>query len=82
MDSQHYPNEPANEAAYLAAMSRVSVALGVPLFDRYVLMKTLIDSGRFSYADLLAADAFHPNDRLHRCMGQVLADLVVATTVR
>lgn len=81
MNSQHYPNEPGSYLAYQAVLQQVADEQGVALFDRYGLMKSWIDSGKYSYADILASDYFHPNDFTYRCMGQVAADLTYARTV-
>lgn len=80
MNGQHYSNEPSNYGAYLAVMDQVSQEQGVPLFDRYALMRGWVDSGRYGFADILASDGFHPNDLMYRCMGQVMADLILTHT--
>lgn len=82
MNSQHYASEPAGYAAYLDAMETVAREQNVALFDRYALTKSWIDSGKYSYADMLASDGFHPNDMTYRCMAQVVAQATVSATVR
>lgn len=82
MNSQHYASEPVGYAAYLNAMETVAREQNVALFDRYSLTKSWIDSGKYSYADMLASDGFHPNDMTYRCMAQVVAQATVSATVR
>lgn len=80
MNSQHYPTEPALFVGYQDAMERIAVEQNIPMFDRYALMKRWIDSGKYSFADVLASDSFHPNDFTYRCMAQVVAELTLART--
>jgi len=82
MNGQHYPSEPSNYLDYQAVIEQVGRDLDVPVFDRYALMKSWIDSGRYGYSDILASDSFHPNDLTYRCMANVMAELIVAKTVR
>ena len=82
LDGQHYPGEPAIYRAYQDAMEQVSAEQNVPIFDRYSLMKSWIDSGKYQYSDILAGDSFHPNDFTYHCMAQVVSELTVARTTR
>jgi lysophospholipase L1-like esterase len=80
MNSQHYPAQPAGYVAYQDVMEQVSAEQDVPIFDRYALMKSWIDSGRYRFNEILASDNFHTNDFTYRCVGEVMAELVLART--
>jgi lysophospholipase L1-like esterase len=79
---QYFPSQPAFYESYMVAMLQVGSQQHVAVFDRYYLMKNAIASGQYSFASLLAADNFHPNDVMHRCTGQVLADLIASKVQR
>lgn len=82
LNSQHYPTQPANYVAFQDVLEQISAEQDVPLFDRYGLMKSWIDSGKYSFNQILASDVFHPNDFLYRCTAEVVADLVLTRTVK
>jgi acyl-CoA thioesterase I len=80
MNGQHYPAESGFYPRYQDATAQVAADENVALFDRYKLMKSFIDSGKYRYADILASDSFHPNDFTYRCMASVAADLILSRT--
>ncbi|WP_254606394.1 SGNH/GDSL hydrolase family protein [Sphingomonas bacterium] len=82
MNGQHYATEPAIYSRYVDAMETVSAEQNIPIFDRYGLMKSWVDTGTYKYADILASDSFHPDDFTYHCMGQVMAELTLARTSR
>lgn len=61
---------------YLTTMREVASELGVPLLNRYAIMKYMIDSAHFSPAELLAPDQFHQNDFSYGCMSTLMADAI------
>jgi hypothetical protein len=78
MNSQHYPGQPADYVGYQDIMEEVSVERDVPIFDRYALMKSWIDSGKYKYSEILASDSFHMNDFSYRCTAQFMAELILS----
>ncbi|MHA0337015.1 SGNH/GDSL hydrolase family protein [Sphingomonas aquatilis] len=82
MNGQHYPNEPVFYTKYIKVMDDISSELNIPIFDRYGLMKSWIDSKKYGYNDILFADMLHPNDFTYKCMGDVVADVTLARTRR
>jgi acyl-CoA thioesterase-1 len=79
---QYFPQQPSFYESYMDAMNQVGEQQHVAVFDRYSLMKGLITSGQYSFSNLLAADALHPNDVMHRCMGKVLAELISSDVIK
>jgi lysophospholipase L1-like esterase len=79
---QHYERQPSYYEDYMNAMVQVAGQQNVAVFDRYVLMKKLISSGKYSFSSLLASDLFHPNDVMHQCTGKVLAELISASVTK
>lgn len=80
INGQHYPNEPAFYEKYIQTTNDVSVELNVPLFDRYGMMKSWIDSKVYKFSDILHSDLLHPNDFTYKCMGDVLAEFTISRT--
>ncbi|RZK41300.1 MAG: SGNH/GDSL hydrolase family protein [Hymenobacter sp.] len=80
MNGQYYPTQPANYEDYQNSIGQVSIDQGVPMIDRYELMKSWIMTKKYSFNDILAIDQFHPNDFTYRCMGQIAANLTVMAT--
>lgn len=79
MDSQAYPNQPATYEDYQAATADVAAEFGVPIVNRYRLMRAYVASGRYTMADLLHTDSFHPNDLTYDCTAHwILAGLLSA----
>jgi lysophospholipase L1-like esterase len=73
---QYFQGQPSYYESYMASMYQIAQQQRLPVFDRYYIMKNAIISGNYSFADLSAADRFHPNDTMHRCIGQVIANLI------
>jgi len=83
MNSQYFSTGPQeNLEAYQSAIDQVSADQSIPLIDRYDLMRSWILSGKYTFQDILASDAFHPNDFTYRCMGQIAAELVIQSVVK
>lgn len=61
---------------YLVTMREVAAEAGVPLLNRYGIMKHLIDSAQYAPADLFAPDQFHQNDLSYGCVSALLADAI------
>jgi acyl-CoA thioesterase-1 len=82
INGQHYPTEPASHVAYQNAISEVATHQDVALFDRYAMMVSWAESGRYKFSDMLSSDHFHPNDFTYRCMAEVLSDAALTSTRR
>lgn len=80
MNGQHYPTQPPNYLQFQNVIAEISAEQDVPLFDRYGLMQSWIDSRTYTFSQILAPDAFHPNDFTYRCMAEVIFDLVESRT--
>lgn len=59
---------------YLDSMRWVAQQHDVPLFDRLAVMKHWNETGAF---DLSAPDRNHVAERVHDCLGQLLAELII-----
>jgi hypothetical protein len=59
---------------YAEAMRWVAQQHDVPLFDRLSVMKHWSDTGFF---DLSASDRTHLAERVHECLGKLLAELII-----
>lgn len=59
---------------YTDNMRWVSQTKDIPLFDRYQVMKYWADKGNFDFTALRNDGSF---ERLHRCLGGLLSDLVI-----
>ena len=64
------------DATYAQVFNGLAGDLGVTVFHRRAVMQQWVDSGRFSFATMLAADRFHMNDNGYRCWASVLADAI------
>lgn len=78
LDLQYYPRSERVEGYkdYLHAMWAVAREKSVPVLKRHAYMKHLLDSRRFTPAQLLAPDQFHLNDLSYRCLGNLVADAI------
>jgi len=76
---QYTPNIGATTGAY-PAYFRLFETLhredGAARFRRFDIMRYWVDSGRFTFNSMLAADRFHMNDRSYTCLAIVLADAI------
>ena len=81
LDSQAYAGK-GQEEPYLAfqrVLWRVGADLGVPVVTRYQLMAHYQATGRYTWAQLLSSDSFHPSDLTYDCTAHlVLAGLMAA----
>lgn len=82
MNGQAYPSQPSKYTSYQDSMEEVTAKLGVPIFDRYRLMRSWIDSGLYTYSQILASDNFHVNDFTYKCMAEVVADFAQKRTTQ
>ena len=82
INGQYYPALPANYQLYMSTIQQTAIEQDVPLFDRFGLMKSQVDSGQYTFSSLLAPDNLHPNEFSHDCMGSTLSDLIVGTIQR
>ena len=78
MDNQRAPVIVASpeHARIDQALADVSVATGAGLFSRGALMEQWRVDG-FPYAEFIADDGIHHNDRGYRCVGQALARAIL-----
>ncbi|HZG41537.1 MAG TPA: hypothetical protein VEY93_01160, partial [Longimicrobium sp.] len=75
MDSQYFPGVGQSEPyrAMQDSMAVVARDRGLPLVRRYAMMKYFVDSGHYTFTELLFADNFHPSDFTYECMAQYVA---------
>lgn len=77
VDPQYTPRVAANGGGtYTGLFEHLSADLGVAVFHRQDVMQAWIDSGRFTFATMLADDRFHMNDRSYRCLASVLGEAI------
>ncbi len=78
LDLQYYPRSErvAGYRDYLRAMATVATEKAVPILRRHAYMKHLLDSRKFTAAQILAPDLFHLNDLSYRCLGNMVADAI------
>jgi hypothetical protein len=69
-------------ARYLVAMRQIAETRGVPIVQRFAIMKHLVTSAQFTAQQLLAADLFHPNDVTYGCLGHLMADALQGEVAR
>jgi hypothetical protein len=62
-------------AAYVDTMRVVAEQRGIPLFDRFSIMRAWSESGNF---DLFGSHGSGVAKRVHECLGQALSKLIVA----
>ena len=60
-----------------AHVANLEEELGVPLFDRYSIMRYWNDSGAFDLTSLKNDGLY---EKIHQCIGGLLADFVVRAT--
>lgn len=65
----------------IQVIRRLADEARVPVFDRYGIMQAWIESGRFAFSDILAADLTHHNDFGYGCLGRLIADAIAARVV-
>ena len=75
METQWYPRlgEKSDWPDYRADLRQIAAEWGIPLIQRYEMMKSWIDQGLFKESDLLAADRFHMRDASYGCLARSLA---------
>ena len=78
VDMQYFPRSErvAVYGDYLRAMRRVAERQKVALFQRYAIMKHLVNSGQHTPEQLLAPDNFHLNDLSYGCLADLMADAI------
>jgi len=76
VDLQFYPKAERlpGYTDYLQAMRDVARDTNVAYFNRFKIMKHLVQTGRFTAAELLSADQFHMNDLSYGCLALQLSD--------
>ena len=65
-----------NAGAYIESMRWVAQQHDVPLYDRLTVMKHWSETGAF---DLTSPDRTHVAERVHDCIGKMLAELIIDT---
>ena len=65
---------------YLEAMEQTARGRGVLLFRRHAVMRHWVENGQINLAAPGRAEQLVQADRVHACVGQVLAGLIVAAT--
>jgi lysophospholipase L1-like esterase len=84
LDSQRYPGAGEGERArsFQQAMADVAARHGVSILPRYAWMTELVESGTYTYDQLLAPDRFHTSDLMYECIAQyVVVGLAIETYV-
>lgn len=84
LDMQYFPRaeKVRDFARYLVAMRQIAETRGVPIVQRFAIMKHLVTSAQFTAQQLLAADLFHPNDVTYGCLGHLMADALQGEVAR
>lgn len=59
------------------SLALVAKEQGVPVFRRFALMQSWLESGQLDFATMLSPDGLHMNDLTYGCIGRILADAVV-----
>ena len=79
VDMQYSPrtDQLIDAANYLAYMRAVADSMDIPLFSRYEIMRHWSDSGAFDFTSLRDDGLF---EKVHQCMGKLLADFVLRAT--
>lgn len=80
IDQQFYPgivNQKTYEG-FVSAVGTAAAARAVPLLPRYAMMKQWAHDDPAGYRALLAWDNFHMSDAGYACLGQLLADAILA----
>jgi hypothetical protein len=79
LDLQYSPrtDQLVDISNYLAHMRTVADSMDVPLFSRYEIMRHWSDSGAFDLTSLRNDGLF---EKIHMCIGSLLADFVVRGT--
>jgi len=83
IDQQFYPgivNQKSYEG-FVAAVGAAAAARAVPVLPRYAMMKQWAQDDPAGYRALLAWDNFHMSDAGYACLGQLLADAILAADV-
>lgn len=86
LDLQYYPRSERVRGyrTYLQVMWQVGREKKVPVVKRHTYMKHLLDTRKYTAAQLLAPDLFHLNDLSYRCLGHMVANAIesgIATPV-
>lgn len=78
LDLQYYPRSERVRGYkdYLRTIASVAAEKSVPVLKRHAFMKHLVDSRKFTAAQILAPDQFHLNDLSYRCLGNMVADAI------
>ena len=78
LDLQYYPRSERVRGYrdYLQAIWQVGQEKGVSVLKRHTYMKHLLDSRKYTPAQILAPDLFHLNDLSYRCLGHMVADAI------
>ena len=79
VDMQYSPrtDQLIDAANYLAYMRSVADSMDIPFFSRYEIMRYWSDTGAFDFTSLRDDGLF---EKVHRCMGKLLADFVLRAT--
>lgn len=78
LDLQYYPRSERVRGyrSYLQTMWQVGREKSVPVVKRHTYMKHLLDTRKYTAAQILAPDLFHLNDLSYRCLGHMVADAI------
>ena len=81
MNPQSYPGEAKvpSYPAFAAAVLDLGRDLGVPVLDRYGIMKWWLDSGRLPADRILSPDGLHLKDTSYACLAEFLTDMIDGT---
>lgn len=81
LDHQYYPRAEKlkNYGRYLQVLAEASRERGIPILNRFKIMKHLVSTSQFALDELLSKDGFHLNDLSYRCLGKLMADAIVGT---
>jgi lysophospholipase L1-like esterase len=80
MNPQYAPKvlDSPEHAEMLRLIDAVAGSEGVPVFDRYAIMRHWLSAGPLAFQDILSPDGLHLNDWSYDCIGRLLADAVFA----
>jgi acyl-CoA thioesterase-1 len=62
------------------SLAEVAKEEGVPVFRRFALMRSWIESGQLDFTTMLSPDGLHMNDLTYGCIGRILADAIMGGT--
>jgi lysophospholipase L1-like esterase len=80
LDMQYFPGSRGVRgfARYLDVMHGAAAARNVPIMRRFAIMEHLVKSAQFRPDQLLAPDLFHSSDLTYACLGDFIAEAMLA----